>query len=207
VPRAAGGGALTARVGGRQHKATDKLRERERLVAHERAAAQAEERWLRVQRARLAAEKQRMGASRLEEEVQRAAVAASERSARERQKAAVEAEARAQRERQKAERLRGERLALPRYWQSSLQSAASWALRCTRSAVSATAISGARSAAACTCRTLVGSGAGATGRDQAECGRYLRLELAREWRIENLTMWSGGLANKEAALADPLFRS
>jgi hypothetical protein len=44
------------------------------------------------------------------------------------------------------------------------------------------------------------------GRDQAESGRYLRLELARAWRIENPTLWSGGLAGEEAALADPLFR-
>jgi hypothetical protein len=58
-------------------------------------------------------------ASRLKEEAQRTAVAASERGARERQKAAVEAEAHAQRERQKEERWCGERLALQRYWQRS----------------------------------------------------------------------------------------
>jgi len=58
-----------------------------------------------------------VGASRQEVEAQHTAVAAPERRARERQKAVVEAEARAQRERQKAERLCGERLALPRYWQ------------------------------------------------------------------------------------------
>ena len=52
-----------------------------------------------------------MRASRLEEEAERTAVAASERRARERQKAEVEAEARAQREWQKAECLHGERLA------------------------------------------------------------------------------------------------
>jgi hypothetical protein len=58
-------------------------------------------------------------ASRLEEEAQRTEGAALERRSREWQKAVVEAEARAQRERQKAERLRGKRLALPKYWQRS----------------------------------------------------------------------------------------
>ena len=81
MPRAAGGGALTARAGGREHEAAAELRERERLVARERAAAQAEERRLCGQRAQLAAEEQRVRASRLKEEAQRMAVAASERRA------------------------------------------------------------------------------------------------------------------------------
>ena len=80
VPRAAGGGALAARAGGREHEAAVELREREWLVARERAAAQAEERRLCGQRAQLAAEEQRVRASRLKEEAQRA-VAASERRA------------------------------------------------------------------------------------------------------------------------------
>jgi hypothetical protein len=154
VSRAAGGSALTAQAGGREHETTAKLRERERLVARERAAAQAEERRLRGQRAQLAAEEQRVRASRLEEEAQRTAVATSERRAREWQKAVVEAEARAQRERQKAERLRDERLALPRYC----------------------------------CLHVPNPGWLGRERDQAESGRYLRLELARAWRIENPTM-------------------
>ena len=87
----------------------------------------------------------------------------------------VEAEARAQRERQKAERLRGERLALPRYWQRSAAERSELGFALHPISSERTAISGARSAAACTCRTLVGSGAS----DQAEGGRYSRLELAR----------------------------
>jgi hypothetical protein len=81
VPRAAGGGAVTTRARGREHEATAELHERERLVARERAAAQAEEHRLRKQRAQLATEEQRVHASRLKEEAQRTAVAASERRA------------------------------------------------------------------------------------------------------------------------------
>jgi hypothetical protein len=145
-----------------------------------------------------------MGASRLEEEAQRTAVAVSERRARERQKAVVEVEARAQRERQKAERLCSERLALPRYWQRSTaeRSELGFALH---------PISSERNGdiwrPLSRCLHVPDPGWLGRVRDQAEGGRYLRLELARAWRIENPTMWSGGLAGEEAALADPLFRA
>jgi hypothetical protein len=64
VPHAAGGGALAARAGGREHEAAAQLQEWERLVARERALAQAEEHRLHGQRAQLATEEQRVGASR-----------------------------------------------------------------------------------------------------------------------------------------------
>ena len=183
----------------RQHEAAAELRERERLVARERAAAQAEERRLRGQRAQLAAEEQRVGASRQEVEAQRAAVAASERRARERQKAAVEAEARAQRERQKAERLRGERLALPRYWQRSAaeRSELGFALH---------PISSERNGdiwrPLSRCLHVPNPGWLGHGRDQAEGGRYARLELARAWRIENPTMWRQYAAAQQRVAED-----
>ena len=116
-----------------------------------------------------------MGASRLEEEAQRTAVAVSERRARERQKAAVEVEARAQRERQKAERLCSERLALPRYWQRSVaeRSELCFALH---------PISSERNCdiwrPLSRCLHVPNPGWLGRGRDQAEGGRYLRLELA-----------------------------
>jgi hypothetical protein len=145
-----------------------------------------------------------VGASRQEVEAQHTVVASSERRARERQKAVVEAEARAQRERQKAERLCGERLALPRYWQRS-------AAERIELGFALHPISSERNGdiwrPLSRCLHVPNPGWVRRRRDQAEGGRYLRLELAREWRIENPTMWSGGLAGEEAALADPLFRA
>jgi hypothetical protein len=175
-----------------------------RTSAQQRAAAQAEERRLRGQRAQLTAEEQRVRASRLEEEAQRTAVATLERGAREQQKAAVKAEARAQRERQKEERLCGERLALQRYRQRS-------AAELSELGFALHPISSERNGdiwrPLSRCLHVPNPGWLGHGRDQAESGRYLRLELARAWRIENPTMWSGGLAGEEAALADPLFRA
>ena len=114
----------------------------------------------------------------------------------------VEAEAHAQCERQKAERLCGERLALPRYWQRS-------AAEPIELGFALHPISSERNGdiwrPLSRCLHVPNPGWLGLGRDQAEGGRYLRLELVREWRIENPMMWSGGLASEEAALADPLF--